>query len=168
MHNSIGSSMDLSGHTCSIQYVLVYIFNQNQIFLTTATNRKNMASSSPKSDCLWKINKILLRAHAICIPARQPPDEIYFPWEWRLIVIIFCIFHVFIQKSATLQRLESDSEANIEETLVINTNSKWEKFPVLELKAWSDYIQIDPNRDFRGRIFDAFHNCAFSFFSAFR
>ena len=71
-------------------------------------------------------------------------------------------------KSATLQRLESDSEANIEETLVIKTNSKWEKFPVLELKAWSDYIQIDPNRDFRGRIFDAFHNCAFSSFSAFR
>ena len=76
-------------------------------------------------------------------------------------------FFTYSYKKAP-QRLESDSEANIEETLVINTNSKWEKFPVLELKAWSDYIQIDPNRDFRGRIFDAFHNCAFSFFSAFR
>ena len=162
--------MDLSGHTCSIQYELVYIFNQNQIFLTTATNRKNMASSSPKSDCLWKINKILLQAHAICIPARQPPDEIYFPWEKRLIVIIFLHFSwIHTKKSHTTEtRLESDSEADIEETLVIKTNSKWEKFPVLELKAWSDYIQIDSNRDFRGRIFDAFHNYAFSSFPAFR
>ena len=167
MHNFIGSSMDLSGHTCSIQYVLVYIFNQNQIFLTTATNRKKYGLIKSEIRLSMKNQQNTFASTCHMHTSQTAPRRNLFPMRMASHRhIIFCIFHVFIQKSATLQRLES--EANIEETLVINTNSKWEKFPVLELKAWSDYIQIDPNRDFRGRIFDAFHNCAFSFFSAFR